>query len=291
MDPSNHITQSSQINVGDDVGDAVAGLQALQQVQNDAAETSGSRADTAIPSATTPSTETVVSQQVPPPYAFAAFIPDPSVHVRSKEEIDAFVRVVSVKDDIVLSEIEIEQHPILAKRNGPKTRIHHIKGVLMINIDAKALEQYCRKLNGRIKDIRRKKKEVLCRELVALKVADDRFGTPSQPAAVGDTQRASSDSRNSNKLKRVRVNYYRLVNVLGLESIKPLVVGINSHLSRADLDAGRKAGKELFLAMSQAYNDVLNEEIDLVKWGFGADDCDPSDYEGDLSPTQIEAAF
>ena len=190
---------------------------------------------------------------------------------------------MSVKDDIFLSETEAH------RKNDPKTRIHHIKGYLVVNIDAKAIEQYCRKLDGRVKDIRRKKKDTLCKELVALKVADDRFGPP---AAADTNNHSSNTTTNSRKRSRgVKVNYYRLINVLGLETIKPLLVAINSALSRTELDAGRKAGKDLFAAISVAYNDVLNEEIDKVKWGFGADDCDPSDYEGDLSPTQVEAAF
>lgn len=289
MQEQNQNSQTSQTDDGNRVGDAALALQALQQLPNDAPDVPyDAPVESNLRAALGPIAATATAAaNMMPAYAFASFIPDKQATIKTKEEIEAFVRVVSLKDDIVLSDVEI--HPVLLKKNGPKTRIYHIKGILVVNIDAKALEQYCRKLNGRIKDIRKKRKEILCRELISLKIADDRFGPPTAAAASAETN-SNSTAPNNNKQKRVRVNYYRVVNVLALESIKPLVIGINSHLSRADIDAGRKAGKELFLAMSQAYNDVLNDEIDKVKWGFGAEDCDPSDYE-DLSPTQIEAAF
>ena len=139
-------------------------------------------------------------------------------------------------------------------------------------MEAKELQEFCRK-SKKVKNVNSKTKKALCDELILLKASEESYSLGPAEAAAASTV-SGSENNNSNSKKKskkgaiVLMNYYRVVNVLALDMIQPLLQEISGHLSRAELDAGRKSGSRLFEAMTKAYNDANNEELLEWKWGF-----------------------
>ena len=254
-------------NDSDSFNDAISALQALQGVQNDAADSSGGSSE--------PTNDAVIAYNTP------GFKPDPESKI---ESIALFTTNVSVKNDVFLSEEEI--HPCTTKKdNPPMTRIWHIRGVTLVKIDAKDLQKYCAKTK-RIKNVANKSKKALCQELIMLKLADDAFGSRPEETNV-------SVENSAKKTTRIILNYYRFVNVLSLDAIKPLLLSLSGAFARADMDAGKKAGSDLWKALAEKYNDDSIQELDEIKWGFAlpSNKDPPSIHPGVVDSVRMQNAF
>ena len=211
-------------------------------------------------------------------------LPDfkPAFHDWKPSSIEEWKHIVEAitYDDVIFGTTKIYRVTTQSNQGQvPLSRIHHIRGYLVKNLTYEQIRTVGTHFG--IRNLRQKKKQDVCEELVD-KILDARrkksneevFAQNIAAARMSGSGTANSAPPQSNTTipttsTVVYTNYFRLVNVLSHDRIKPLLPNLCSTATRREIDDRRLPADVLHEEIAKLYNEANNSELKANKYGRG----------------------